>query len=308
MEHRKRYEEIIAEFHALINEWELMKASLPEITVESPKLQPNDTSFCDGLTDELIDNFDWDNLQNSQPDTTTLFAEEHQPAHAFDGYIMPEVQEKSRVDDIQTRPTQSVGKRIWHSPVIGVLVYALMAFVVLGVFIINGIGDDASRDVFGFSAMRVLTRSMQSELPQDSLIITRRVDPDTLQVGDDISFFLDENTIVTHRIVAVHYNHEGSGERAFQTQGIENRMPDHQLVIPENIIGRVIFNNLTIGRIATIIQENLIISGILAVMIIGLFASMRMIFSKKPEKTKSTCDYELYKDPFITGEPSAQRT
>jgi len=181
-------------------------------------------------------------------------------------------------------PKRSVYGRIWHSPVIGVLVYSLMALAVVAVFLFNGSGEGVPRDLFGFSAMRVLTRSMQSEIPQHSLIVTRRVDPNSLQVGDDITFFLDETTVVTHRIVTVYYDHEGSGERAFQTQGIENRMPDHQLVIPDNIIGRVVFNNLAIGRAFTFVQSNLLVSGILAAMILGLFVSMRMVFGGKTAK------------------------
>ena len=191
---------------------------------------------------------------------------------------------KYRSASEDSRPTNA------KSRISGILFYTTLALIVLGVFFFaSGPGEaGAPRNFLGYSGMTVLTRSMQSEIPEDSLVITRRVDPNTLRVGDDITFFLDESTVVTHRIVTIYHDHEGSGERAFQTQGIENSIPDHQLVIPDNIIGRVIFSNLTIGRVFTILQDNLLIGGILATMVLGLFVSMNMIFKGKQEEFEPT--------------------
>jgi len=212
------------------------------------------------------------------------------------------------LEELRARPDNNTkintGRSLWHSNIVGIVMYSLMALVVAAVFLLNGSGEGAPRDLFGFSAMRVLTGSMQGEIPQNSLIITRRVDPNILQVGDDITFFLNEDTVVTHRIVTVHYDFENSAQRAFQTQGIENRMPDSDLVIPENIVGRVIFSNLTIGRAAYFIQENLLICGLLAALILGLFVSMRMIFGNKRHNSpvitkKSRCHSEPAKNPVF---------
>jgi len=172
------------------------------------------------------------------------------------------------------------------SRIIGAFFYTFLIIILAGAFFLVGGQDESGtpRHYAGFSVMRVLTRSMQSEIPQNSLIVTQRVDPDDLQVGDDITFLLDAETVVTHRIVTIYENHEGSNERAFQTQGTENIMPDHRLVIPDNIIGRVVWSNYIIGRVMTLIQDNLIISGTLAAMIIAFIASMRLIFGKKQEK------------------------
>jgi len=272
MEHTKRYEELMAEVNEIINRLGVKTETLsPEPIIETP-----------------------------EPNTTMPTVSEYRPAYADDDYVFPKSLEELRVQTEETTPRQTkprnVGHRVWHSPIIGVLVYSMMALAVLTVFLIHGSGDGAPRDIFGYSAMRVLTGSMQSEIPQNSLIITRRVDPNTLQVGDDITFFQDSGTVVTHRIVAVHYNYEDTGARAFQTMGIENNLPDPNLVIAGNVIGRVVWSNHAIGSVVTFVQDHLIVSGIMAGMILALFASMRMIFGNK-RVPKAKTKRRKYKAP-----------
>ena len=101
--------------------------------------------------------------------------------------------------------------------------------------------------------MIVLTESMQSEIPKGSLVIAKQVDPNTLQIGDDITYMANQTTSVTHRIVGINENYENTGQRAFQTQGIMNDQPDSQPVPAVNVVGKVVFHSETLGVVASFI-------------------------------------------------------
>ena len=55
--------------------------------------------------------------------------------------------------------------------------------------------------ILGYETYNVVSGSMEPEIPVDSLILVKPVDPSTLEEGDIIAFY-DENSIVCHRVVA----------------------------------------------------------------------------------------------------------
>ncbi|MCL2491703.1 MAG: hypothetical protein FWE87_03005, partial [Coriobacteriia bacterium] len=110
-------------------------------------------------------------------------------------------------------------------------------------------------------------------------IMTQHVDPNTLHVGDDITFFRLNGTTLTHRIITIYENHEDSGKRGFETQGIENDRADADITSADNVIGKVIYSNLTAGLALSYIRANLVIFAIMSVLLIGLLAALRMVFA-----------------------------
>ena len=170
-------------------------------------------------------------------------------------------------------------RRIWNSPILGAFLYLFMALVVGMVFLMNT-GEGPPRNIAGFSGFTVLTSSMERYIPQGSFILTQVTDPGELEIGDDITFIIDQNTVVTHRIIDIEENFQGSGQRAFQTQGTENLIPDQDMVFPENIVGRVVFHNFTLGRTINFIQGNILMIGIMGVLLIALSFTLRMMSKK----------------------------
>ena len=57
--------------------------------------------------------------------------------------------------------------------------------------------------LFGLQVYSVLSGSMEPEYPVGSLIYVKKVDYKELKVGDPITFLLDKDTVVTHRIIVV---------------------------------------------------------------------------------------------------------
>jgi len=157
------------------------------------------------------------------------------------------------------------------------LFYIALAALVLTVFLVRAAGGGAPVTFAGFSAMRVLTASMQDEIPQGSLIITRHVDPKTLEVGDDVTYMAGEGTTVTHRIIAIAENYQGTGQRAFTTQGIMNREPDELRVPAANVVGKVIFHNLFLGDVLAFVQVNWTWMALLLVLCLAFLECLRVL-------------------------------
>lgn len=154
--------------------------------------------------------------------------------------------------------------------------YFMLILIVLTVFIVKGSGEaGAPRSIAGYSAFTVLTGSMQRDIPKDSLVITKTVDPDELQVGDDITFMSSETTTVTHRIVDIEENHDNTGQRYFTTQGIMNPEPDAEPVSEVNLVGKVVYHSYILGVIFKFIRNFWLWIIIIGVLLFGFFSALK---------------------------------
>jgi signal peptidase I len=88
---------------------------------------------------------------------------------------------------------------------------------------------------------------MQSQLPQGSFILVRRVQPELVREGDDITFMRADGNIVTHRVVRIFEDYESSGLRGFVTKGTENQLPDPDIAYSDNVLGVVVFHSVELG-------------------------------------------------------------
>ena len=165
----------------------------------------------------------------------------------------------------------------------------LVAFVTAAFLYSNGTAGSARgpRDWFGYSVMLVLSGSMHSVMPEDSLIVTHRVDPAKIEVGDDIAFLRQDGETVTHRVIEIVDSFSNTGKRGFRTQGTENPSPDKETVGADNVIGKVVFHNYPIGRAVVLLRSNLLLIAIAAVMAalaIGFLAALKYARKDKPPR------------------------
>jgi len=93
--------------------------------------------------------------------------------------------------------------------------------------------------ITGYRFYNIVSESMQSELPNGSLIIVKRVEPSLINTGDNITYRRKDGSAVTHKVVNVIENCGGSVSRGFETKGTENSVPDIHTVLEENVIGVV---------------------------------------------------------------------
>lgn len=158
---------------------------------------------------------------------------------------------------------------------IAILLIAASIFVLLTVVMTPA---DQVPQVMGFSILRVLTGSMEPEIPENAMLLVRKTDPETLKAGDVISFYspdpLLDGALNTHRILRV----EREGDRLqFITKGDANPAEDQQRVSEDSVVGKVVFVSTAIGKLVRLISNPLVFGLAillpLAVMLIGNLVS-----------------------------------
>lgn len=103
----------------------------------------------------------------------------------------------------------------------------------------------------GLQVFHVVSPSMEPTYSEGDLIYVKTVDPDSVKVGDPITFVLNEDLVVaTHRVVAI-----DSENRQFTTKGDANKTEDAAPVHFNNLIGVPVFSIPLLGYVSAYIQS-----------------------------------------------------
>lgn len=131
-------------------------------------------------------------------------------------------------------------KKIWDT----VTTVLVILVVVFAIFLMG------SRLV-GLQVFRVISPSMEPAYSVGDLLYVKDVDPDSVKVGDPITFVLNEDLVVaTHRVVAI-----DSENRQFTTKGDANETEDAAPVHFNNLIGVPVFAIPLLGYMSAYIQS-----------------------------------------------------
>jgi len=106
----------------------------------------------------------------------------------------------------------------------------------------------------GATPMTVLTGSMIPTYPPGTLVIVAPVSPDTIRIGDPITYQLvsGEPAVVTHRVTAI--SHDSTGRELFTLKGDNNAAADATLVLPAQVRGKVSYSLPWIGYVNTFVS------------------------------------------------------
>lgn len=131
-------------------------------------------------------------------------------------------------------------KKIWDT----VTTVLVILVVVFAIFLMG------SR-LIGLQVYHVISPSMEPSYSVGDLIYVKEVDPDSVKVGDPITFVLNEDLVVaTHRVVAI-----DSENRQFTTKGDANKTEDAEPVHFNNLIGVPVFAIPLLGYVSAYIQS-----------------------------------------------------
>lgn len=131
-------------------------------------------------------------------------------------------------------------KKIWS-----IVSTALVVLMVLCAVFLMG-----SR-IMGYQCYTVISGSMEPEYSVGDLIYVKKVDVNTIEVGDDITFILNEDLVVaTHRVVRV-----DAENQHFYTKGLANEIEDSEPVHFNNVIGVPQFSIPKLGYVSDFIQN-----------------------------------------------------
>ena len=131
-------------------------------------------------------------------------------------------------------------KKIWDT----VTTILVVLVVIFAVFLMG------SRLV-GLQVFNVVSGSMEPTYSIGDLLYVKTVDPDSVKVGDPITFVLNEDLVVaTHRVVKI-----DSENRQFTTKGDANKSEDAAPVHFNNLIGVPVFAVPLLGYVSAYIQS-----------------------------------------------------
>lgn len=135
-------------------------------------------------------------------------------------------------------------KRIWNAvSSIAVALVVILAILLVGARLV------------GLQVFTVLSGSMEPTYHVGSLIYVKKVDPYTIEVGQPITFMLDEDTVATHRVVGIVPDEEDPTVIRFRTKGDANENADGSLVHYKNVIGSPVFTIPQLGYVVSYIQN-----------------------------------------------------
>ena len=139
----------------------------------------------------------------------------------------------------------------------------------------------------GAQMFTVLSGSMEPNFPTGSLIYVDPIDYTKLEVGDVITFLLDEDVVATHRIVDIIIDETNPQTIRFQTKGDANETIDGKLVHHKNVIGTPIVTIPYLGYFICYIQSPL---GIFVVLILFILFFLLEIYKYFKVKVKNRQD------------------
>lgn len=157
---------------------------------------------------------------------------------------------------VQERPAELAGQDVertgpwWWIRTVTSWVLLFVAVVVLAALVVVP-------RLAGATPYTVLTGSMEPTLSPGELIVVKDVQPAELRAGDVITFQIesDNPAVNTHRITQVVYDAQGTPR--FQTQGDANNVPDRDLLVPEQIRGRLWYSVPYLGHVNSALSGDL---------------------------------------------------
>lgn len=164
-------------------------------------------------------------------------------------------------------------------------VWSILSTVLVVVIVLCAVFLMGSR-LLGYQCYTVLSGSMEPEYSEGDLLYVKEVDPDNIQVGDDITFILNEDLVVaTHRVIRV----DAENQR-FYTKGLANEIEDNDPVHFNNVIGVPQFSIPKLGYVSNYIQNPpgmYITLAVGAVLIILVFVPDMLSVKKKKDDMHS---------------------
>jgi len=141
---------------------------------------------------------------------------------------------------IKRTPVQRIANILFYTSLVFILVSLVLGYhiTIRPIF------------VFGHTVKSVVTDCLD-DIPENSLVIIQRVDRNELVVGDAITFYLDQYTVLTQRVTEIHP--VGIRDLAFGTSGLG---ATHDILIHgASVIGRVVLYYPDLGPLLVGIPE-----------------------------------------------------
>jgi signal peptidase len=198
---------------------------------------------------------------------------------------------KSKASRKQDQKNDTAFKPKGHKIKIGFWVFfSILLAVLVGVTILAQ--DKRSPIWINNHTIRIVhTWSMYPDLPHGTLVVINRLDPDELEVGDDITYFVADTMTFTHRIINIFENYNDSGKRGFFVWGLGNARIESDIVPADRVVGRVVFSIARLSNLTNFINGlinqpiYIVFIGVYTLIFVMLTCAIRGLFSSPDKKT-----------------------
>ena len=123
--------------------------------------------------------------------------------------------------------------------IVGGLEWAILIFsMCFMIYVLSETAKGKAAKIMGRSLLHIVTGSMEPTISVDDYVVVKKVNANTLKVGDIIAYYSEdpeiEGRIVIHRIVEI------TEKGRYRTKGDANQVPDDFLVSYDQIIGKYV--------------------------------------------------------------------
>ncbi len=134
--------------------------------------------------------------------------------------------------------------------------------------------------IMGYQEMAVLSGSMEPNIHVGSVVfVDDDVDPSSLETGDVVTYYLDEDTFVTHRVQSI-----DTASQTLVTKGDNNNADDGDISFSQ-IFGKAVFWVPYLGYLTIYMKTPVGIMAItVAIVLIILLNFLPMILSAEDDK------------------------
>ena len=161
------------------------------------------------------------------------------------------------------------------------IVFIVAIILIFSLTLQKIIFKDDVPSILGYKILQVMFGSMSGEFETEDTIIIRQIKNESeIKIGDIITFKVDENTLVTHRVVEIVKN---ENDAEYVTKGDANNSVDTQKVKFKDIEGKYLFKTIILGKIIKIIQSPI---GINFVLILPLLIIAIIVINDKDKENK----------------------
>ena len=130
---------------------------------------------------------------------------------------------------VKEKEPSTTGSKV--SLIIGIVLCVILVPILImncALIVVGFTEPDRPPSLFGYTPMIVLTDSMDPLIAEGDIIIAQKCDPNSINVGDVISFFdpaSPTDAILTHRVISIY---EEGGVRYAVTAGDNNASSDYE--------------------------------------------------------------------------------
>lgn len=170
-----------------------------------------------------------------------------------------------------------------------------LLIIVIAAAVISIIGARAHPgqipSILGYRFMSVLTGSMRPELEPGDMAVVKTISPEKIKPGDIITFKMDGNMLVTHRVINVD---DRGGSLMFETKGDANNVKDEKQVSPEQIVGVMVFSIPYGGYVTSFIKTRpgIIIAIMIPAILLTLLELKTILSEFKNDRHENDADLQ----------------